>query len=66
MKSVFKILTVVGTGIAIGTVANKLLKSENLRLSGLSRIKLKFTPEQEQNINKLLTPNKEELENCFI
>ncbi|HLF34259.1 MAG TPA: hypothetical protein VI583_08480 [Cyclobacteriaceae bacterium] len=68
MLRFLKILTIAAVGIAIGTVASKLVKTEKIR------VLKKTTPAQDQN-NQLRADNEkrsrdndsdEDLENCFI
>ena len=65
MSKLFKILTIAAVGVAIGTVAGKLVKTDKLR------IQKKNKPAFDQN-NSLQAENgkkgkdPDDLENCFI
>jgi hypothetical protein len=67
MNKLFKIITIAAVGVAIGTVAGKLVKTDKLR------ILKKNKPDQDQNNllkaengKKNLDKDQDDLENCFI
>ena len=63
MIKTFQILAVLGTGLAIGTIAGKFFKEERKQLEDAVR---RIINEKSLKLNTKTPVNNDELENCFI
>lgn len=63
MKKTFQILAVLGTGLAIGSIAGKLLKLERKQLEDTLK---RIINEKSLKFNTKIPVNNDELESCFI
>lgn len=63
MKKTFQILAVLGTGLAIGTIAGKILKQEGKQLEDAVK---RIINEKSLKLNSKISLKNDELENCFI
>jgi len=63
MKKTFQILALLGTGLAIGSIAGKYLKEERKQLEDAVK---KIVHERSLKLNTKISVNNDELESCFI
>jgi hypothetical protein len=67
MSKLFKIITLAAVGVAIGTVAGKLVKSEKIRFQKKSKpATIQENLLQAENTRKNRNNDPDDLENCFI
>jgi len=66
MNNLLKVITIVGAGILIGSVAGKFIKTDKIRLSGSINETEKGIREVDKHVTGVADTQIDELENYFI
>jgi hypothetical protein len=66
MNNLFKLLSLVGTGLILGSMAGQFLKTEKWRLNRILGIEDDQVRGMKEEWDEATSSHHEELENCFI